>query len=90
MPLMLRRNFIALLGGAAAALPLATSAQQLEHVRLIGMLLPTNANEFSNTPISSMPLCRVLAQAGWIAGRNLRVETRWAGGDVEGILKKGR
>lgn len=87
MPLMLRRNFIALLGGAAAALPLATSAQQVERVRLIGMLLPTNAND-SEYPTLIDAFMQSLAQAGWIAGRNLRVETRWAGGDVEGISKK--
>ena len=51
------------------------------------MLLPTNAND-SEYPTLIDAFMQGLAQAGWIAGRNLRVETRWAGGDVEGISKK--
>jgi putative tryptophan/tyrosine transport system substrate-binding protein len=83
---MLRRNFITLLGGAAATWPLATRAQ-VERVRLIGILLPTNAND-SEYPTLIEAFLQSLAQAGWIAGRNLRVETRWAGGDVEEISKR--
>jgi putative tryptophan/tyrosine transport system substrate-binding protein len=83
---MLRRNFITFLGGAAAW-PLATRAQPLERVRLIGMLLPTNAND-PEYPTLIDAFMQGLAQVGWTAGRNLRVETRWAGGDVEGISKK--
>ncbi len=76
-----------LLGGAAVAWPLVTKAQQVNRVRLIGMLLPTNQND-PEYPTLIDAFMQGLAQAGWTAGRNLRVETRWAGGDVEGISKK--
>jgi putative ABC transport system substrate-binding protein len=84
MRLMLRRNFITLLGGAAAAWPFAARAQQVDRVRLIGMLLPTNEND-PEYPTLIDAFIQGLAQAGWTTGRNLRVE---AGGDVEGISKK--
>jgi signal transduction histidine kinase len=51
------------------------------------MLLPTNAND-PEYPTLIDAFIQGMAQAGWTTGRNLRVETRWAGGDVEGILKK--
>ncbi len=86
MPLMLRRNFITLLGGATAAWPLATKAQQADRGHLIGMLLPTNAND-PEYPTLVDAFMQGLAQAGWTTGRNLRVEIRWAGADIEGIAK---
>lgn len=87
MLLMLRRNFITLLSGAAVAWPLATRAQQVDRVRLIGMLLPTNQND-PEYPALVDTFLQGLAQIGWTMGRNLRAETCWGGGDVEGISKK--
>jgi putative ABC transport system substrate-binding protein len=83
---MRRREFIAVFGGIAAW-PLATRAQQVDRVRLLGMLLPTNEND-PEYPTLVDAFMQGLAQAGWTAGRNLRVETVWAGGDIEGISKK--
>src|SRR4029077_14273141 len=73
---MRRRDFITLLGGAAAW-PLAARAQQSERMRRIGMLLPaiTNDDAFQDRIGSVL---QGLQKAGWSIGRNVRIETRWA------------
>jgi putative ABC transport system substrate-binding protein len=77
-----RRKFLAtLLGGAAAAWPLAAQAQQGERVRRIGVLVA-----FSQTDLEAqgrMTALRLGLQAlGWTEGRNLRIDERWAGADT--------
>jgi putative tryptophan/tyrosine transport system substrate-binding protein len=79
-----RREFITVLGGAAAAWPLAARAQQGQHPRRIGVLQVTVADD----PEMNRRLAAFqgeLGRLGWVPGRNLRVETRWAGGDPERI-----
>ena len=73
--MMRRREFITLLGGAAAAWPLAARAQ--ERVRRIGMILPAAADdpEFQSWVEAFL---QGLAQLGWTIGRNVRIDTRWA------------
>jgi putative ABC transport system substrate-binding protein len=84
---MRRRDFLSGTAGLAAAWPLATRAQQVGRVRLIGILLATNAND-PEYPILINTFMQRLAQAGWTSGRNLRAEIRWAGGDTEEISKQ--
>jgi putative tryptophan/tyrosine transport system substrate-binding protein len=79
-----RRQFITLLGGAAAW-PLAAGAQeQSERKRFIGVLLPLAANDvFATKQVGAF--VTALQQAGWTDGRNARIEVRWAGpipGDI--------
>ena len=74
---MRRREFITLLGGAAAAWPLAASAQQPDQMRRIGVLLPAPADNSSFQPWVGAFL-QGLGQAGWTIGRNLRIDVRWA------------
>ena len=72
-----RREFVALLGGAAAAWPLAARAQQIERVRRIGVLLPATADD----PVWQTrfgAFLQGLQQSGWSIGQNVRIETRWA------------
>jgi putative ABC transport system substrate-binding protein len=74
---MKRREFITLLGGSAAAWPLATRAQQPERMRRIGVLLPATADD----PIFQDRVgafLQGLQQSGWSIGRNVRIDTRWA------------
>jgi putative ABC transport system substrate-binding protein len=76
-----RREFITLLGGAAAAWPLVARAQQGERMRRIGVL--TNLAE--NDPegqVRHAAFLKGLQELGWLEGRNLRVESRWTGGDT--------
>jgi putative ABC transport system substrate-binding protein len=75
-----RRDFIAGLGGAAAW-PLAASAQQGDRVRRIGVLI----GGYENDPAFKSRLSaftQALAELGWIDGRNVRMDLRWAGGDI--------
>jgi putative ABC transport system substrate-binding protein len=74
-----RREFITLLGGTAAW-PLVAHAQQGERVRLIGVLMSPAANAEQHANLAAF--LEVLQQLGWIDGRNVRIDTRWAGGDV--------
>ena len=77
---MRRREFITLLGGAAAW-PLAARAQQTERMRRIGVLMSVEENDpEGKTQLSQFT--QGLAESGWTDGRNLRMEVRWGGGDV--------
>src|SRR6266851_2202557 len=78
---MRRRQFFTLLGGAAAW-PLAAHAQQGERVRRVGMLLPATAGD-SEYPVLVDAFVRELRQLGWTDGRNVRIDTRWAGGGAD-------
>jgi putative ABC transport system substrate-binding protein len=83
---MRRREFITLLGGAAAAWPLAARAQQGEQMRRIGVLMHTAANE----PESQARLAgfmQGLQELGWALGRNLRIDYRWSVGDSARLHK---
>ena len=79
---MKRREFITLLGGAAAAWPFAGCAQQGERVRRIGVLLYLVADD-AKGQARLAAFTQALSQLGWSEGRNLRIESRWANaGDV--------
>ena len=75
---MRRREFITALGGAAVAWPPAARAQQSERMRRIGVLLPAVSDD-ANFQVWVGAFLQGLAQSGWIIGRNVRIETRWAG-----------
>ena len=75
---MRRRDFVALLGGAAAVWPLAARAQQPERVRRIGVLMAQGADDPAQQARVAAFL-QGLQQFGWTAGRNLHIDTRWAG-----------
>src|SRR6516164_1807149 len=79
---MNRREFITLLGGAAAW-PLAASAQQGDCVRRIGVLMWDENDPVLKTYISA--LIQALADLGWIDGRNVRMDLRGGGGDINRI-----
>src|SRR5881227_2714812 len=77
---MKRREFITLIGGAAAW-PLAARAQQSERVRRIGVLMSADEDDPEGKAQLS-GFTQELAALGWIDGRNLRMEIRWGGGNV--------
>jgi putative ABC transport system substrate-binding protein len=83
---MKRRAFITLLGGAAATWPLAARAQQGERMRRIGMLLGAPADDPDYQPWVGA-FRQALQELGWIDGRNVRIEIRWATNNVAGIRK---
>jgi len=82
--MILRRSFITLLGGAAAAWPLAARAQQGNRVRRIGVLMPSGENARAvKTFVSEFP--QALAGLGWTDGRNVRIDLRGGGLDINRI-----
>jgi putative ABC transport system substrate-binding protein len=83
---MNRREFIALSGGAAAAWPLTAWAQQRERIRHVGNLLPGLADDVEFQAWLGAFL-QGLAQSGWIIGRNVRIDTRWAGAKAQDIRR---
>lgn len=84
---MKRREFLGVLGGAAAtsAWPLAVQAQQ-ERARRIGMLLPANADDTANQARVGAFL-QGLALSGWTIGRNVNIDIRWAGTNLGDIRR---
>jgi putative tryptophan/tyrosine transport system substrate-binding protein len=78
---MRRREFITLLGGAAAY-PLAARAQQPQRVRRVGVFMPGVADDLEFQAFNAAFLQR-LGELGWIVGRNVRIEYRWGAGDTE-------
>jgi putative ABC transport system substrate-binding protein len=80
---MRRREFIAGLG-SAAAWPLAVRAQQGDRMRRIGLLMPGDENDPEQRARLSA-FTQGNADLGWVDGRNVRMEVRWAGGDINRI-----
>jgi putative ABC transport system substrate-binding protein len=79
-----RREFITLLGGAAAW-PLAARAQQGDRVRRIGVLSAGSSEDESAARADLAALREGLAKLGWIEGRNLRIDLRFTGSDPDRI-----
>jgi putative ABC transport system substrate-binding protein len=77
---MKRREFITLLGGAAAAWPLAAGAQQ-GRVRRVAVLMSTS-KEDPESQLRSRAFAQALQQAGWVIGRTLEIDTLWASGSA--------
>jgi putative ABC transport system substrate-binding protein len=79
---MKRREFITLLGGAAAAWPLAARAQQGERMRRLGVLTPLAADD-PEAQARNAAFLQALQQLGWTDGRNVRIDTRWPAGNAD-------
>jgi putative ABC transport system substrate-binding protein len=79
---MRRREFIMLLGGAAAAWPLAARAQQAERMRRIAVLMNLAADD-AEGQARLAAFRQGLQQLGWIEGRNAHLDIRWGAGDAE-------
>jgi putative ABC transport system substrate-binding protein len=77
-----RREFITLVGGAAAAWPLAARAQQGERVRRIGVLMAFAEND-REYQANLAAFREELHKLGWTEGRNIQIDYRWAGLDLE-------
>jgi putative tryptophan/tyrosine transport system substrate-binding protein len=80
-----RREFITLLGGAAAW-PLEARAQQSERMRLVGVLMHATSDE-PESQARIVAFAQGLQEAGWSVGRNVRIETRWSTGDVSRLRR---
>jgi ABC-type uncharacterized transport system substrate-binding protein len=81
-----RREFISLLGGAAAAWPLAARAQPSDRMRHIGVLMNT-ATDDPEGKARNAAFERALQELGWTDGRNIRIDYRWGAGDVDRIRR---
>jgi putative tryptophan/tyrosine transport system substrate-binding protein len=77
-----RREFITLLGGAAASWPLVTRAQQGERMRRIGVLTTLAADDPEATPRYTA-FVQELQALGWTVGRNMQIDTRWGASNIE-------
>ncbi len=77
---MRRREFISLIGGAAATWPLRARAQQPELVRRIGLLMGVADDPEGQARVTALK--QGLQESGWIDGRNIQIETRFGGADA--------
>jgi putative ABC transport system substrate-binding protein len=78
---MRRREFISFLGGAAVAFPVLARAQPA-NLPLVGFLNSASANTYR---FNADSFREGLAQAGFVEGRNVRIEERWANGDYQAL-----
>jgi putative tryptophan/tyrosine transport system substrate-binding protein len=77
-----RREFITLLGGAAAW-PLAARAQQSEQMRRIGVLPGGADTDDPRSQPNITAFLQALQQLGWTDGRNVKIDYRWPAGDAD-------
>jgi putative ABC transport system substrate-binding protein len=83
---MRRRDFITLVGGAAAGWPLAARAQQSDQMRRIGVLMSFAAAD-TTAQARLGEFLQTLQQLGWTDGRNVRVDIRWSASEPERIRR---
>jgi len=81
---MQRRDFLGVLGGAAATWPLAVRAQQPDGMRRVGVLMSSVEND-PNGQARFKYFVQSLKSLGWIEGGNIHVEVRWPGSDLDRI-----
>src|SRR5689334_10056738 len=81
-----RRDFIGAVAGSAVAWPFSAFAQTAERVRLVG-ILNILASDDPEAKIRSTIFQQALAKLGWEVGRNLKIETRQVGGDVDRLRR---
>jgi ABC-type uncharacterized transport system substrate-binding protein len=79
---MRRREFITLLGGAAAVWPLAARAQQAGRMRRIGVLMAGGGPTDLDTQANIAAFRQAMQQLGWTDGRNIQIDHRWTMGDA--------
>ena len=79
-----RREFFTLLGGTAAVLPFAARAQQIDRTRRVGVLMPFDDSDPERKRRYSA-FIQELAGLGWTDGRNVRMDLRWGGDDINRI-----
>jgi putative ABC transport system substrate-binding protein len=83
---MRRREFITILGGAAAAWPVAARAQQRERMRRIGVLMNGAAHD-AEGQLRVTAFAQALQELGWSVNRNVRIDYRWADGDADRVRR---
>ena len=83
---MRRRDFIKVIGGAAATWPVAVRAQQTERMRRIGVLSSLVADDAAGKARITAFL-QELQQLGWTNGRNVRIDIRWSASHADDIRK---
>src|SRR5215470_18975909 len=84
-----RRQFLTLLGGAAVAWPFAARAQRRELVRRIGVLMSFAASD-PDAQLRISAFDKGMRDLGWLEGRNLQTEYRWAGDDSDSLRNHAR
>ena len=83
---MRRREFLRVLGGAAAAYPSIAAAQRPERMRRIGILVGLAVDDAQGQATLAV-LLQALQQLGWIDGQNVRIDHRWGGGHADDARK---
>jgi putative ABC transport system substrate-binding protein len=86
---MRRRQFITLLGGAAATWPLAARAQQPERMRRIGVLMAVAEND-ADVRAGVAIFQQSLQELGWKTGHNVRIDYRWGDAVAERIQARAK
>src|SRR5215468_711825 len=83
---MRRREFIKVIGGAAATWPVAVRAQLTERMRRIGVLMTTSLGD-PETQVRTKAFLQGMQELGWTEGRNIRFDVRWDGGTADAARK---
>src|SRR5262249_21862433 len=82
---MRRREFITLLGGAAATWPLGALAQQPSEVRRIGILMPFPKND-AGSQANVRAFRQELARLGWTEGGNVQFDEHWSTANMDLVV----